>query len=261
MLASSLSNIPFSFTLHGPTEFFAPEAWRLDEKIARASIVICISHFARSQAMIFSDPGHWHKLHIVHCGVTPERYEGPAREGRSGLKLLFVGRWTPLKGLRVLFGALEDVRRVQQDISLIVIGDGPDRPWVESEARRIGGIELLGFRSQSEVASALIGADALVLPSFAEGLPVVIMEALAAGCPVIATRVAGVGELVEDKVCGLLVAPGDQDGLTNAILELAEKPELRRRMGEVGQTRVRENFDSKLEAAKLLSLFGRSVTP
>jgi glycosyltransferase involved in cell wall biosynthesis len=257
MLAAGLADIPFSLTLHGPAEFFAPEAWRLDEKIARARLVVCITHFARSQAMIFSDPTHWHKLRIVHCGVSPDRYDIGPPPDRPGLRLLFVGRLTQLKGLRVLFAALERLRGEHPDITLTVIGDGTDRAWAESEAHRIGGTRILGYRSQSDVAEALSEADVLVLPSFAEGLPVVFMEALAAGRPVIASRVAGVGELVEDGVTGRIVAPGDRDGLEAAIVSLAVDPEGRAAMGRAGQARVREGFDSDLEAAWLLQLFTR----
>jgi glycosyltransferase involved in cell wall biosynthesis len=266
MLTSSLSGIPFSFTLHGPSEFFAPEAWRLDEKIARASLVICITHFARSQAMIFSDPEHWNKLKIIHCGVTPERYcSAEASCDGEGYNLLFVGRLTPLKGLRVLFSAFERVRATNPEITLSVIGDGPDRTWADAEAERIGGIKLLGFQSQAEVAAALSRAHALVLPSFAEGLPVVLMEALAAGRPVIATRIAGIAELVEDKVCGLLTNPGDDVALEAAMRALINNPVGARRMGDVGRARVRQEFNSRTEASRLLRLFrgegGADVRP
>jgi glycosyltransferase involved in cell wall biosynthesis len=186
--------------------------------------------------------------------VTPERYVTSALPDRPGLSLLFVGRLTPLKGLRVLFAALERIRVNRSDITLTIIGDGEERPWAEEAARRIGGIRLLGLKSQSEVAAALAEADALVLPSFAEGLPVVFMEALATGRPVIASRVAGIGELVEDKVTGLLVAPGDAAGLEQAILTLADDPRLRVTMGAAGQALVREEFDSRKEALWLLTL-------
>jgi glycosyltransferase involved in cell wall biosynthesis len=255
MLAASLADCPFSFTLHGPTEFFAPEAWRLDKKIGRAVLVIGITHFARSQAMVFSDSSHWEKIRIVHCGVAPEKYAAPTPPDVPGLRLLFVGRLTPLKGLRILFAALERIRRHRTDITLTVIGDGEELSWAKEEARRIGGIELLGLKSQSEVAEALAAADALVLPSFAEGLPVVLMEALATGRPVIASRIAGVGELVEDKVTGLLVAPGDVAGLEEAILALADDPNLRANMGAAGRARVQDDFDCRKEALWLLNLF------
>lgn len=255
MLTAALADIPFSFTLHGPAELFEPESWHLGEKVARATFTVCISHFARSQAMLFSDPGHWSKLRIVHCGVHPARYDVPPPAPRPGLRLLFVGRLTAIKGLRVLFNALGALRATHGDITLTLIGDGPDRAWAEAEARRIGGIELLGHRSQGAVAEALADADVLVLPSFAEGVPVVLMEAMAASRPVIATRVGGVAELVEDGVSGRLVAPGDPEALAEAILDLAADPGARARLGAAGCARVRAEFDAETEARRLLALF------
>ncbi len=253
MLASKLADVPFSFTLHGPAELFEPESWHLKEKIAHAAYTFCISHFARSQAMLFSDPAHWGKLKIIHCGVTPERYETLAPEG-SGLDLLFVGRLTQIKGLRVLFEALEAVRATRPDVRLTLIGDGDDRAFAQAEADRLGGVTLLGFQSQDEVAAALSKAHALVLPSFAEGVPVVLMEAMASGRPVIATQVGGVSELVENGISGFIVPPGDTVALKDAILMLAHDPDVRHTMGAKGREKVRADFDVDQEAARILSL-------
>ncbi len=257
MLASELAGIPFSFTLHGPAELFEPESWHLGEKVARSTFVACISHFARSQAMLFSDPSEWTKLRIVHCGVHPDRYAATPSETASGLNLLFVGRLTAIKGLRVLFDAIERLGRRDTPlaISLTLIGDGDDRAWAEAEAERLGNVVLLGFKSQSEVAEALAASDALVLPSFAEGVPVVLMEAMASARPVIATRVGGVSELVEDGVSGLVVPPGDAVALADAIAEIACDPQMRRSMGAAGRAKIEAEFDVSREARWLLDLF------
>jgi glycosyltransferase involved in cell wall biosynthesis len=255
MLASSLSGVPFSYTLHGPAELFEPESWHLRTKVARSAFTVCISHFARSQAMLFSDPDHWSKLRIVHCGVTPARYAAPQAFPTGRLRLLFVGRLTAIKGLRVLMAALDRARAVNPAIDLTLIGDGEDRAWVEAQAARLGGVVCLGFRSQGEVAAALAEHDAFVLPSFAEGVPVVLMEAMASGRPVIATRVGGVSELVADGQSGLLVAPGDAEALANAILRLAADADLRSQMGAAGRDAVRADFDVDREARRILTLF------
>lgn len=257
MLAGRLANLPFSFTLHGPTELFAPESWHLGEKVAQASLVVCISHFARSQVMLFSDPAHWSKLRIVHCGVVPGRYDMmvPAAAARTtGMKLLFVGRLAPVKGLRVLFEAFEQARITAPEITLTVIGDGPDRQWVDAAAARIGGITVLGYRSQDSVAETLAQSDALVLPSFAEGVPVALMEAMVSKRPVIATRVGGVAELVEDGVSGRLVAPGDASALAEAMIELGQDAGLRQKMGAAGRAKVCAEFDIDKEAVWLKAL-------
>lgn len=263
MLAGALADIPYSFTLHGPDIFFAPDHWRLDAKIARARFVACISHFARAQAMLFSDPDHWGKLKIVHCGVDPARYDGTGP--RDGTRLLFVGRLAAVKGVPVLLQALAQARTQRPDLRLTLVGDGPERAALTDLADTLGlgeAVEFTGYRSQSEVADLLARSDCLVLPSFAEGLPVVLMEAMAARLPVIATRVGGVAELVEHGVSGRLVAPGDAGALSGAILDVMTGTD-RAAMGEAGRARVEAEFDIAAEAARLATLFqaGLSLPP
>lgn len=254
MLSAALADIPFSFTLHGPAELFEPESWHLGTKVARAAFTICISDFCRSQAMLFSDPVHWDRLKIIHCGVDPTRYEVDPPATKDGLDLLFVGRLTQIKGLRVLFEALEEVRKTHPNVTLTLVGDGDDRAHAEAEAKRLGGITLLGFQSQAEVAEALARADALVLPSFAEGVPVVLMEAMASARPVICTQVAGVSELVEHGKSGFIVPPGNADRLAGAIKALADAPSLAE-MGLTGRAKVAAEFNNDIEAARLLTHF------
>lgn len=249
MLASEISDIPFSFTLHGPDIFFAPDHWRLDKKIEKADFVACISHFCRSQAMAFSSMQHWGKLHIVHCGVEPERYAG---ETKGGKKLLFVGRLAAVKGMPVLLDAM---KCLPQDVSLTVIGDGPDRSDLEEMAAPFRErVHFLGYQSQTEVAEALKSHDIFVLPSFAEGVPVVLMEAMAAARPVITTRIAGVPELVEHGKSGLLVPPGDKKALAGAITILSKDVELQKKMGAAGRKKVQAEYQARDEAAWLSHL-------
>jgi len=255
MLASALSGIPYSFTLHGPDIFYAPEHWRLDAKIARARFVVCISNFARAQAMLFSDQAHWDKLKIIHCGVDPDRYDtsGP----RDGNHLLFVGRLAAVKGVPLLLEALAQARQNLPDLRLTLVGDGPDRTALMAQTRAMNlgdAVDFAGYRSQSEVAALLAYSDCLVLPSFAEGVPVVLMEAMAARLPVIASRVGGTAELVEDGVSGHLIAPGDAGALHNAILAVMTGPD-RAAMGQAGRARVAAEFDINAEAARLARLF------
>ncbi|RYH07648.1 glycosyltransferase family 4 protein [Tropicimonas sp. IMCC6043] len=260
MLASELSGIPFSLTLHGPADLEEPRRWRLDEKVARARFVAAISHFARSQLMLRSDPTHWPKIRIVHCGVAPARYEAeagdPIPERRDGeIRLLFVGRLAPVKGLRILLEAMGHLMVSLPDLHLVIVGDGPDRAALEAAAAPLGAaVSFTGYLSQDEVASAMQSCDIFVLPSFAEGVPVVLMEALASCRPVIATQVAGVGELVEDGKSGFIVPPGDAATLADRIGRLAADPELRDRMGRHGQAVVRAEFDIETEAARLARL-------
>lgn len=259
MLTSELTGIPYSFTLHGPDIFFEPLHWRLDEKIARARFVACISEFCRSQAMVFSDRAHWGKLHIVHCGVDPGRYDPAPREGAP--HLLFVGRLAAVKGVPVLFEALQQLD--MPDLRVTLIGDGPERAGLEREVAERGlsdVVEFAGYRNQTEVAEALREADALVLPSFAEGVPVVLMEAMASARPVVTTQIAGVPELVEDGVSGRLVPPGDVDALAEALREVLCDAGLRARMGAAGRAKVCAEFDIAREAAWLSRLLESYVS-
>jgi glycosyltransferase involved in cell wall biosynthesis len=261
MLASRLTGIPYSFTLHGPADLFEPYRWGLKEKVARAKFVSTISYFARSQVMFFSDPEDWHKIRIIHCGVSPALYapaDGPALPARRDgeIRLVFVGRLAPVKGLRVLLEALETLLPELPHLHLVLVGDGPDRARLEAAAADLGpAVTFTGYLSQKDVAQAMQAADICVLPSFAEGVPVVLMEALASGKPVIATQVAGVGELVEDGRSGYLVSPGDMAGLAARIRDLAEDADLRAAMGQHGRAKVRADFDIDIEAARLLRLF------
>jgi glycosyltransferase involved in cell wall biosynthesis len=251
MLMSKMSGIPYSFTLHGPDIFFAPDHWRLDKKIETAEFVACISHFCRSQAMSFSKTTDWDKLHIVHCGVDPDRYGGIP--GAGGKHLLFVGRLAAVKGLPVLLDALTGLK----DTQLTVIGDGPDRTALEAQARGLGladRVDFVGYKSQSEVAEALQSHDVFVLPSFAEGVPVVLMEAMAAARPVLTTRIAGVPELVEDGVSGRLVAPGNAEELAAVLQDLCADTDMQVSMGQKGREKILREFTLKDEAAWLSAL-------
>ncbi|RBO53186.1 colanic acid biosynthesis glycosyltransferase WcaL [Rhodovulum sp. BSW8] len=261
MLAAELAGLPFSFTLHGPADFLDPVGWRLDEKIRRARFVACISHFCRSQAMIHARPADWPKLAIVHCGVEPDRYRrdpAPATGPVPARELLFVGRLAAVKGVPLLLEAMARLRAEHPGARLTLIGDGPERARIEAEAARLGlgdRVVFAGYRSQDEVAGALARSDLFVLPSFAEGVPVVLMEAMAAGLPVIATRIAGIPELVEDGVSGRVVDPGSAAALTAAIGAVLADPGGAARMGAAGRDRVRAGFDVRAEALRLATLF------
>lgn len=258
MLASALSGIPFSFTEHGPAIFFEAEKWALDTKIARAAYVVAISHFCRSQLMLFSKPADWSKMSIVHCGVVPDHY-GRNSPDRGQKHVVFVGRLDPVKGAPLLVEAFSRVLRDHPDARLTFVGDGPIRAEAQTRVQALGmsdRVTFAGFRSQPEVAEILTTADMLVLPSFAEGVPVVLMEAMASRIPVIASRVAGVQELVEDGQTGYAVPPGDVTTLAQRISNLLSHPDLVRDMGLAGRSVVERDFDITKETAWLREILG-----
>jgi glycosyltransferase involved in cell wall biosynthesis len=256
VLAAGLAGIPFSFTEHGPAIFFEVDRWALPEKIARAKFVIAITHFCRSQLMLFSAPEHWSKITIVHCGVDPAAYRRDP--GGSGKRMAFVGRLDPVKGALLLIEAMAEVLKSHPDATLTLAGDGPARAPAEALAAALGiagAVRFAGFMTQGQVAELLANSDMLVLPSFAEGLPVVYMEALASCIPVVASRVAGVQELVEDGVTGYAVPPGDVPTLVDRIIRLMDDPDTARAMGEAGRKAVEAGFDIAREGAWLAQLF------
>ena len=261
LLTSMISDIPFSFTEHGPAIFFEVDRWAIGEKVARASFVVAISHFCRSQLMLFSRPEDWHKIAIVHCGVDPDAY-GRAPKSEPGKQVIFVGRMDPVKGTSLLVEAFVRVLAVHPDAHLTFVGDGPARARAEARVQELGmagSVTFAGFRAQPEVARLLDTADLLVLPSFAEGLPVVLMEALAARVPVIASRVAGVQELVEDGENGFTIPPGDVESLVARMTLLLADPALRATLGQAGRDKVLAAFDIAQEAAWLGHLFEGSL--
>lgn len=261
MLASEISGIPFSYTMHGPAIFFEPKHWRIDEKIARSQFVACISHYCRSQGMLFADPQHWSKMRIVHCGVELARYK-KVKSKSANKHLLFVGRLAPIKGVLLLLDAFSQLLETHPDTTLTLVGDGPSRGDLEGKTISLGlenKVTFTGYKSQGEIANLLATTDIFVLPSFAEGVPVVLMEAMASSVPVIAPHVAGVPELVEDGQSGFLVSPGNTKMLVARLCELLDNPALCAKMGKKGRKKVEAEFDASKEAAWLLTLLNNEA--
>ncbi len=261
MLAAALGGVTYSFTLHGPAIFFEPQRWRIDEKMKRASFVSCISHYCRSQAMVFAPYEIWDRLHIIHCGVNPAQFV-PVKHSGEGCQLLFVGRLAAVKGLPVLLEGLAQLKKTNPNVVLTVVGDGPDRPLLEQQSVALGlsaQVRFVGYQSQAAVRDFLQATDVFVLPSFAEGVPVVLMEAMMSGVPVVATQIAGVSELVDDGINGFLVPPSDGARLCDRIQTLLADGALRQRFGEQGVAKVRAQFDVDEESRKLAQLMTAAV--
>ena len=263
LLAAHLggSGWTWSFTMHGPTELFDVREHRLAQKAARADGVVCISEYARSQVMGLVGTEHWDKLRIVHCGLDVERFAAVDRRGRPAREILSVGRAVPVKGQALLIEAIAELTRRSVDARLTVIGDGPQLAELRELAERLGvadRVVLAGAVGQEEIDGYYERADVFALPSFAEGLPVVLMEAMATGLPVVATRITGIPELVDEGVSGHLVAPGRVDGLVDAIARLlAETPERRAEMGRRGREEVESEFAIERTVEQLIDAFRR----
>jgi len=253
MLAAELGGFTFSFTMHGPYIFFEPYRWRIDEKIKRSLFVICISHFCRSQGMLFAPTETWNRLHIVHCGVDPALFN-VVSHNQLGKRLLYVGRLSAAKGLPVLLESLAMLKSSHPEIFLTVVGDGEDRAELEQMTAGLelnDNVKFVGYKSQAEVREYMQETDVFVLPSFAEGVPVSLMEAMAAGVPVVTTQIAGVSELVENGVSGYIVPPGDVITLAERIKILLTEPQLRTQFGAAGREKVEKEFNLNHEVARL----------
>jgi colanic acid/amylovoran biosynthesis glycosyltransferase len=257
MLAHPLSGLPYSFTVHGPEEFDAPRALALHEKIHHAAFCVAISQFGRSQLMRWSDFADWPRLKVVHCGIEPERFATPAALPPKGRRLVTIGRFSEQKGHLLLVEAFSQAVRTAPDLHLTFVGDGELRPALERAIRQHGlegAITLAGWLDEQGVRRALADAHALVLPSFAEGLPMVVMEAMAAARPVLATSIAGVPELVVHRETGWLVPAGDPKALADAMGSFAGTPlETLAEMGDRGRQRVMDRHDVNRSAEILMT--------
>lgn len=263
MLCHVLGGPPYSFTVHGPEEFDKVQTISLTEKINRAAFVVAVSSFGKSQLYRWCEREHWAKIHVVHCGVDKLFLKQPHVPIPDQPRLVCVGRLCEQKGQLLLIEAASRLAAEGLPFKLILVGDGPLRPQIETLIAQNGlqeHIEITGWASNSEVQQQILASRAMVLPSFAEGLPVVIMEALALERPVISTYVAGIPELVEPGTCGWLVPPGSVEALTaamrTALLLPVEKLE---QMGRVGAERVALEHDAEQEASKLAALFPSNI--
>jgi len=262
MIASRISDLTYSITMHGSAEFFEVERNLLARKVERAEFVICISDFTRAQLAAQVDPRHWEKLHIIHCGVDATRYRRDVGDTDAPYRVLCVARLVPAKGISLL---IEAIARLVDDVPTIrftLIGDGPDRSRLEALARDLGVAERIRFAGsvgQDDILPYYAQADAFVLPSFAEGVPVVLMEAMAMGVPAIGTAVGGTSELIEHEVSGLLVPPGNAAALTAALRRALLDQGLRARLIDGGRRKVVAEFEMSEIGAQVVSLFAAKL--
>jgi glycosyltransferase involved in cell wall biosynthesis len=252
----------WSFTVHGPVEFYDVPGFRLAGKARSAAFVACISDFARSQVQAFLDPGDWDKVEVVPLGVDAEAFRPaePVAGADRPLRALTIGRLAAVKGQAVLLDAVAELARRGCPVELTVAGWGPERERLERRAAQLGiadRVDFLGPVGQDRVAGLYAAADVFCTSSFAEGVPVVLMEAMACGLPTVATRIMGVPEVVEDGVTGLLVPPGRADALADALERLARRPDERAAMGQAGRRKVLEERDPRRSAERLLELIAR----
>ena len=260
MLAGALAKLPYSFTVHGPEEFDKPQALGLNTTIQHAKFVVAISAFGRSQLYRWANFVDWQKIKIVHCGLEPSFYMVPAKSLSAKPiaarpRLVCVGRLCEQKGQMLLLEAAKKLNDSGINFELILAGDGEMRAEIESliiQYQLQDKVKITGWISSDEVRNHILSSQALVLPSFAEGLPVVIMEAMSLKRPVISTYIAGIPELLKSGENGWLCVAGDVEDLTKAMREALTLPvESMQKMGDAAYTRVIARHNIDIEAVKL----------
>lgn len=260
-LVKVLSGCHLSYTIHGPDEFDDVPGQQLAFKMQAADAIVCISQFARSQLMRISSPSDWPKFRVVRLGVDASLFQAAPHAGQGGVpQLVSVGRLTPAKGQVLLVQACAQLRDRGLPFHLTVVGDGPDRSRVEAEIARLqlqSQVRLTGALTQEGVRAELARADVFVLPSLAEGIPVVLMEAMASGVPCISTPVNGIPELIEHGHSGLLATPGDVDSLVTQLTLLCTSMETRQRMVQAAHAKVRSQFDLFANVRALAGVFAQ----
>jgi len=259
MLVHSLGGPPFSFTVHGPEEFDKPQLIGLREKIRRSAFVVAVSSHGRSQLYRWAEHDQWSKIKEVHCGLEPKFYSTAPVRIPDVPRLICVGRLCEQKGQLLLIEAAHRLARKGIAFELVLVGDGEMRPEVERSIRQYAlddRVWITGWISSDRVREEILAARGLVLPSFAEGLPVVIMEAMALRRPVLSTYVGGIPELVHHGETGWLFPAGSVDELSASMEALLAKPiHVLERMADTGYRLALERHSIDSETAKLAAYF------
>ena len=263
LIVGRVFDIRLSMTLHGPAEFVDPEGFRIREKVRAAQFVSGISYFGRSQIMLWSSPSDWQKLEVTPLGIDITGWQPAAfREHPAPFHLISVGRLAEVKGYPVLLDAVGLLIKEGRDLRLTLVGDGPERDQLKEQARRLGiadKVVFAGWKTQDELRLLYQNSEVCVLSSFAEGIPVVLMEAMASGIPCVAPRITGIPELIRDGIEGLLVTPSHTDELASAIGTLMDDPDLRRQMASLCRHRIAEKFELRKNVLHLSEVFKRWI--
>jgi colanic acid/amylovoran biosynthesis glycosyltransferase len=254
MITAQAWQIPWSVTLHGPDEFFDQEAFYLRQKVESAAFVVCISDFCRSQVMRLAPNLAYDRLEVVRLGVDCAALQPPiptethiSESTPTALtQLVCTGRMVPAKGHRILLEALAPLILEGAQISCTLIGDGPERSSLEALSRHLNiseQVSFVGALAHQATLAEVARADIFVLASFAEGLPVALMEAMALGVPCISTTIAAIPELIEDRENGLLVSPSNVAALSEALRTLTRNVDLRRKLGHEARLIVERRYN------------------
>jgi colanic acid/amylovoran biosynthesis glycosyltransferase len=259
MLGRELAGISYSLTIHGTGECDQARYIHLDEKIRQAAFVVAVCSFGRAQIFRIVDQRYWDKVKVVHCGIDRAFSDIDAVVPAETRRLVCVGRLSEEKGQLLLVKAAAALAKEGCEFELVLVGDGDLRGQIErliADNNLAKHITITGYADASRVKKEILAARALVLPSFSEGLPIVLMEAMVLGRPVLSTYVAGIPELVIDGKTGWLFPAGSEEALLNAMRNCLDTPqETLKEMGELGRERVLQRHDIDRQVVKLGNLF------
>jgi colanic acid/amylovoran biosynthesis glycosyltransferase len=264
LITKQIFPIKFSITIHGPDEFYNTLTYYLKQKILEADFICCISHFARSQLMMLSPPSVWDKFEISPLGVDPAQFPPqPVRESAAPFEILCVGRLVPVKGQFILLKAVTQLLAESRVLRLRYVGDGPDREALEEAVKQQGLTDHILFEgavNQDRILTFYNSADAFVLASFAEGLPVVLMEAMVMEIPCITTHITGVPELIKTGENGLTVPASSVLALVEAMRLLMDKPDFHRTIAQAGRQTVLEHYELQKNTERLANIFRKHLS-
>ena len=264
LLTSKLFPCTYSMTVHGPDEFYDVPGYRLLEKIENARFICCISFYAQSQLMKITPPTQWPKFEIAPLGVDSTIFD-PAQKinGRRIVELICVGRLVPAKGQHILIAAISSLIKQGIPLHLTIVGDGIERENLEKAVahRELQNhITFRGSLTQTQVLDCYKNSDIFVLPSFAEGVPISLMEAMSMEIPCVATDVNGVPELIRNEIDGILTHPSDVEGLTETLADLIKNSDARELLGKAGRRRIAEKYQLNQNVEYLAKIFVRRLT-
>ena len=263
LLVSRIFPVTLSITFHGPAEFQDPAESRLTQKIQASLFCCAISQYGVTQLVSACGQGERRKLELTYLGVDLDGFPArPFRPNPAPFQAICVGRLAPEKGQHVLIAAMDALAKDGRNIRLRLVGDGPDRMALQQDVENRGLAQHIAFDgnvNQDKLLELYRESDIFVLSSFAEGLPVVLMEAMAMGIPCVASQVNGIPEIITPECDGLLAPPGDTEALARAIARLADDAELRRTLGERARVKIQEKFDLRHNTAHLADVFRRRL--
>ena len=262
LMMSRYFDIDYSATIHGSGEFNDVVGFHMHEKVARAVMSVAISNYGSSQIQRASSPHDWKKIAVVRLGVDLDHFAARPNPTDDTFEVILVGRIESQKAQHILLRAIRLTKDRGHKIHLTLVGDGPMRPLIEKliiELDLANEVTLAGAQNHDKVLDYYRRSNAFVCSSYAEGLPVVLMEAMAMEIPCISTWITGIPELIRDNIDGLLIPPASPEAIADAIERLIIEPGLAERIGKASRARIEDKYNLSKNVGALSDAFEKFV--